>query len=179
VGAYQEIIPKETRSQDGPKQWTCKICNIEVLMQSRDSHLSEYRHTVASHSQQEESRHGAYFSNHHHNNNNTTTTTTTPSLTQATILPANSGVAGITGDTIFAASDMTEVYGAPGVLVWQCTLCNCCVPLSVKQLHLSSVDHIQKLLEMIKITCMTIPESQVQVPNNNLGTKDRLDYEVL
>lgn len=172
--AYSQIIPQESRSQEGPKQRTCKICNIEVQTQSRESHLSEYRHAVASH---EEESHKAYFSNHNNNNNNHTITTS--SSIQATMLPAISGVAGITWDTVFAASDVTEVDGAPGVLVWQCTLCNCCVPLSVKQSHLSSVDHIQKLLEMIKLTCMTIPEPQVEVPKNNGGTMNRLGYEVL
>lgn len=169
--AYQGIISQERRPQGGSKSWTCRTCNIEIQTQSRDSHLSGYRHAEASRSQQEESYHEVYSSDH----NNATTN----SLAQATILPASSGIAGITGETIFATSDVTEVNGAPGVLVWQCTLCSCCVPLSVKQLHLSSHDHIQKLLEMIKITCMTIPEPQVQASDNDLGAKERLGYQVL
>jgi len=172
--AYQERILQATRSQKAPKQWTCTICNIEMQMQSRDSHLSGNRHAMATHSQQVEFRRepGTHFSKRDNN-------TTGSSSTNAKALATNFGVGGITRDTIYATSDLTEVYGASGVLVWQCTMCNCHVPLSVKQLHLSSLDHIQKLLGMIKDTCIAIPQPQVQVSNIDLVGKEKLDYQVL
>jgi hypothetical protein len=154
--------------------WTCTICDIQMQPQSRDSRLSGNRHAIAARSRQEEFRlqRGANFPER----NNTTTRS---SSTNANALSANFGVAGITGDTIFATSDLTEVHSTSAILVWQCTMCNCCVPLSVKQLHLSSLDHVQKLLEIIKVTCMAIPQSQVQVSNNGLGEKEKSDYQVL
>jgi hypothetical protein len=154
--------------------WTCTICDIQMQTQSRDSHLSGNRHAMAAHSYREEFRLqcGAYFLER----NNTTTSS---SSTNANTLSANFGVAGITGDTIFATLDLTEVHSTSAVLVWQCMMCNCCVPLSVKQLHLSSLDHVQKLLEIIKVTCMAIPQPQVQVSNNGLGEKEKSDYQVL
>jgi hypothetical protein len=122
--------------------WTCTICDIQIQTQSRDSHLSGNRHAMAAHSYREEFclQRGAYLTER----NNTTTSS---SSTNANTLSANFGVAGITGDTIFATSDLTEVHSTSAVLVWQCTMCNCCIPLSVKQLHLSSLNHVQKLLE--------------------------------
>jgi hypothetical protein len=153
--------------------WTCTICDIQMQTQSRDSHLSGNRHAMAAHSHREEFRlqRGAYFPERN--------TTTSSSSTNANTLSANFGVAGITEDTIFATSDLTEVHSTSAVLVWQCTMCNCCIPLSVKQLHLSSLNHVQKLLEIIKVTCMAIPQPQVQVSNNGLGEKEKLDYQVL
>jgi hypothetical protein len=124
VGLYQENVyqPQET-----PRYWTCTICDIEMQIQSRDSHLSGNRHATATQSQQETFRlePGAYFPER--NNNATSSFSTTVKA-----LSANLGVHGITGDTIYAASDLTEVHDTPAVLVWQCTMCSCYVPLSVK-----------------------------------------------
>jgi len=172
--AYQDSILQATRSQEAPKQWACTTCNIEMQMHDRDSHLSGNRHAMATHSQQERFRvePGAYFSERN-------TTITSSLSTKAKVPPANLGVDGITGDTMYAASDFTKVNGASAVLVWQCMTCGCCVPLSVKQLHLSSLDHVQKLLEIIKITCMAIPQQEVQGCDNDLEDKKKLIYQVL
>ena len=145
-----------------------------MQIQNRNSHLSGNRHAMAAHSQQETFRPepGAFFPER---NNNTASSSSTKAKEPLT----NFGAAGITGDTVYATSDLTEVHGALAVLVWQCTMCNCYVPLSVKQLHLSSLDHVQKLLEMIKITCMAIPQPQAQVYGNDLGKEEKLDYQVL
>ncbi|KAF4631765.1 hypothetical protein G7Y89_g6362 [Cudoniella acicularis] len=163
---YQERILQATRTQEAGKQWTCTICNIEMQMQSRDSHLSGNRHAIATQSRLEPR---TYFPEC---NNAASSSSAT-----AKTLPANSGVGGITEDTIYATSDMTEVYGALAVLVWQCTTCSCYVPLSVRQSHLSSIDHVQKLVEAIKVTCMAIPQPQLQVSGNDLGERENLDYQ--
>jgi hypothetical protein len=156
---YQQRIIQATRAQEAMKQWTCDICSIEIHMQSRDSHLSGKRHAMAVQSLE---------------CNNVASSS---SMT-AKILPTDSGVDGIAEDTIFDLLDMTEVHGAPAVLIWQCTTCCCNVPLSLKQPHLSSVGHVQKLLEAIKVTCMAISQPQLQVSGNDLGEND-LDYQVL
>ncbi|KAE8447328.1 hypothetical protein EG329_010886 [Mollisiaceae sp. DMI_Dod_QoI] len=114
---------------------------------------------------------GAYF--HAHNGNSMANF----SATEVQVLPADFGTSGITENTIYANSDLTEVHGASAVLISQCTMCNCYVPLSVKQLHLSSFDHIQKLFEIIKVTCLAILESQVQVSNHESKGKEKWDYQ--
>ncbi|KAH6678617.1 hypothetical protein B0J14DRAFT_583120 [Halenospora varia] len=160
--AYQERVLQATRAQEARKQWTCTICNIEMQIQNRDSHLSGNRHAIATQSRE-------YFPEC----NNTASS----SSTIAKILPANSGVSGITKDTIYATSDMTEVYGVSAVLVWQCTTCGCYVPLSLWQSHLSSVYHVQRLVEAIQVTYMAISQPQLQVSDNDLGEKGNLDYQ--
>ena len=177
VEAYQERILQATRSrsQEAPKQWTCKICNIEMQLQSRDSHLSGNRHAMATHALQEEE----FLARNDNNNNNTTISSSSTKANK--VLSANFGVAGITGDTTYATSYLTEVHGASAVLVWPCAMCNCYVPLSLKQFHLSTLERVQKLLETIKVTCMAIPQPQVQASNNNFGEKEKekVDYQVL
>jgi len=166
---FRKRILQATGAQEATKQWTCTVCNIEMQMQSRDSHLSGNRHRIAT---QSRFKPGAYSPECNNN-------ASRPSSTKTKILPANSGVGGITEDTIYATSDMTEVHGASAVLIWQCTTCCCYVPLSVKQAHLSSVDHVQKLVEAIKVTCMAISQPQLQVSGNDLGEKANWDYQVL
>lgn len=152
--------------------WTCAICNIQMQTQSRDSHFSGKRHAMSTQSQQEGFHldPGACFLECNNNASSSLPST-------AKVFPANFGICGIIGDTMYAASDLTEFYGATAVLIWQYTIYSYYMPLSEKQPHLSSIDHVQKLLETIKVTCMTIPQPQVEVPSNDLGEGEKLDYQ--
>lgn len=176
VGASGEAT-QATKSQDDPKQWTCTICNIKMQEQNRESHLSESRHAMAAYLQQEQIQGKlqpkAYFPGPY------TPIIASSSSTKAQTLPAYSAIGRIKNDTINATSMFTGVHGMQNFLVWQCTLCSCSMPLSVKQLHLASFYHVEKLLEMINITCMAIPQSQTQLSNDGFGGTEHLGYQVM
>lgn len=160
----QQRILQASRAQETGQRWTCKICTIEMQLQSRDSHLSGNRHATAAQSR-------AYVPNY-------SRTTNSSSMT-ADIIPENYGVATTSESTIYATSDMAEVHGDSPVTVWQCTICGCYVPLFLRDSHLTSVDHVKSLIGAIKVACIAVPQTQIQVSNNHFEEKGNMGYQVL
>lgn len=126
---------------------TCSICNIEVPTHERNSHLVSRRHTEACRLP----------------NNATTASFSTTSKFR----PANYEIDESTKAKTLNVTELIEVAA------WQCTMCAFNVPLSERQSHLYSLDHLQNVLEMLKISCMAFKE-----PENKLTAKEITKYQV-
>jgi hypothetical protein len=147
--AESERIAQAAVSHEAPLTWTCFICEIEMPIGNRDSHLAGRRHAAAVPPPN--------------------VTTASSSSKQANPVSVSSGMDGTIGTTNSNTSKSNLVSGG------QCRICSCNVPSAMMQSHLRSLNHIQKVLEMLKITCMAIPQTEIQKP---LKSSENLDYQV-
>lgn len=146
--AESESIAQAAISQETSIQWTCLICEIEMPIGNRDSHLAGKRHAAAVPQLK--------------------TTTASSSSTNAALQPP-SAPGGSHEYTAFKDLESISVSG------WECKICSCHVSLAAMQSHLRTLNHMQKILEVLKITCKAMPQSEIQ---GSLKKGENLQYQV-
>ena len=158
-------IPQVTRTQQPRGRWTCLVCNIEMELDSQFPHLAGKKHAAAVQSRAApplpEPKDAAGSSSR-----------------TASMFSADSGVSGITENTIYAPSDLAEVQGVPAVMVWQCMMCGCYVPMSSRQAHLCSAEHVKNLMDEMNSTLTAMLLSQPRVLEDEMGGREGSSYQV-